>query len=576
MTNWQVYKRLLTYLHVLWIPFAISVAGNGIFALASMLMAAAMEPVVEAIQNPTQEYRLLVPLMIIGVFALRGLGSFLGTYYIAVVARNIVRNMRQQLFERMILLPCRFFDDNSPGHLVSRITYNVEQVTGAATNALTIIIREGLTVIFLLSYMFYMNWKLTLIFLSVGPLIGLVVGFVSKRLRDISRRIQGSMGDITHVASEAISGYRVVRIFGGEAYENNRFEKVNEFNIAQSMKLALTQALSTPVVQLLISFSIAILVWLALAPEVLGNMTIAEFIAYITAATTIAKPIRQLTDVNSIVQRGLAGAQDVFAHMDQQPEVDTGQFDVDRVRGDLELRNVNFRYAPDQDDVLHSISLVIPAGKTVALVGRSGSGKSTLSSLIPRFYDTSAGEILLDGRLLNDYKLVALRRQISLVTQQVTLFNDTIANNIAYGRRDQYSDDDIICAAEAAHAMEFISQLPDGLETLVGDNGLRLSGGQRQRLAIARAILKDSPLLILDEATSALDTQSERHIQDALEAVMKGRTTIVIAHRLSTIENADMIVVLEKGVIVETGSHPELLARDGQYAALHQMQFREG
>ncbi len=575
MNNWQVYKRLLGYLKPLWFLFLISLIGNGIFALASAGMAAAMEPVVEAIQNPTQEYRIFVPLLIIGVFALRGLGAFLGTYFIAVVARNIVRDMRQQLFDRMLHLPCRFFDQNSSGHLVSRITFNVEQLTGAATNAVTVIAREGLTVIFLLGYMVYTNWKLTLIFLAVGPIIGLVISQVSKRFRRLSKRIQGSMGDITHVASEAINGYRVVRTFGGEDYESGRFRQVNERNLEQSTKMALTRAINTPVIQLLISVSIAILVWLALAPEVIGDMTTAEFIAFITASTTIAKPVRQLTDVNSIIQRGVAAAHDVFEHLDQTPEPDKGLLDVKRVRGDLEIRHVHFRYHPEGDEVLQDINLVIPAGKTVALVGRSGSGKSTLANLIPRFYDYDSGEILLDGKLLKDYRLDALRRQIALVNQQVTLFNDTIANNIAYGSRELYSNEDICRAAEAAHAMEFIRDFPDGLETMVGDNGMRLSGGQRQRLAIARAILKDAPILILDEATSALDTQSERHIQDALEAVMRGRTTLVIAHRLSTIENADLIVVMDKGQVVETGTHADLLARNGHYATLHQMQFKE-
>lgn len=575
MTNWQVYKRLLGYLKPLWFVFALSILGNAIFAMASALMAAAMEPVVEAIQNPTQSYRALVPLLIIGVFALRGLGFFLGTYYIAVVARNIVKAMRQQLFDRMLTLPCRFYDQNSAGHLVSRITFNVEQVTGAATNAVTIAVREGLTVMFLLGYMFYTNWKLTLIFLSVGPIIGLVVSYASKRFRRLSKGIQHSMGDITQVASEAINGYRVVRTFGGEAYESERFHAVVEKNLVQGMKLALTKSLNTPVVQLLISLSIAGLVWIALAPEIIGDMTVGEFIAYITATTTIAKPVRQLTEINAIIQRGIAAANDVFDHLDQEPEEDQGVIDVERVKGEIDIRQVRFRYAPDSDDVLYDINLHIPAGKTVALVGRSGSGKSTLVNLIPRFYDYTSGEILLDGKLLKDYRLASLRNQIALVNQQVTLFNDTIANNIAYGARDRYTEEQIRQAAEAAHAMEFIEALPDGLDTLVGDNGMRLSGGQRQRLAIARALLKDAPILILDEATSALDTQSERYIQDALEAVMKGRTTLVIAHRLSTIENADMIVVMDKGRIVETGTHQELLQKNGHYAALHQMQFRD-
>lgn len=383
------------------------------------------------------------------------------------------------------------------------------------------------------------------------------------------------MGDITHVASESISGYRVVRTFGGEDYERMRFQAVADRNLHQSLKMAATQAISVPVIQVLVAIAIAMLVWMMLAPEIRGEMSTGQLVAFLTAATTMAKPIRQVTSIHSKIQKGMAAAYDVFETMDETPESDSGSYAPERVQGDIEFRKVAFRYRDQLDDVLSDITITIPAGQTVALVGRSGSGKSTLVSLLPRFYDYTSGEILIDGHPLRDFSLRALRAQIALVTQNVVLFNDTIAANIAYGALRECSREEIRAAAAQAHALEFIDRMPEGLDTKIGDNGVMLSGGQRQRLAIARALLKDAPILILDEATSALDTESERHIQDALETVMKGRTTLVIAHRLSTIENADRILVMDKGQIVESGTHAELLAAGGAYAQLHQMQFSE-
>ncbi|WP_051668963.1 lipid A export permease/ATP-binding protein MsbA [Marinobacter nitratireducens] len=571
----MTYKRLLAYVKPFWLAFALAVVGNVIYAGASTGMAAAMEYVIAAIENPTEGNRLLLTLVIVGVFALRGVGTFMSQYFINYVGRQVINALRNDVFDRLLTLPSRYFDDNAAGRLVSKLTFNVEQVAEATTNAVTISLREGLTIVGLLSFMLYTNWKLTLIFLAVGPIIGAVVSYASKRFRRISKRIQGSMGDITHVASESISGYRVVRTFGGEDYEQQRFREVNERNLKQSLKMASTQAISVPVIQVLVAIAIAALVWTMLAPEIRGGMTTGQLVAFITAATTMAKPIRQVTSVHAKIQKGVAAAYDVFETIDETPEKDPGTYAPERVKGTIRFEDVSFRYRDQLDDVLEGISIEIPAGQSVALVGRSGSGKSTLVSLLPRFYEFTGGDIAIDDRSLRDYSLKALRAQIALVTQNVVLFNDTIAANIAYGALRDCSREEIQQAAAKAHALEFIERMPDGLDTMIGDNGVMLSGGQRQRLAIARALLKDAPILILDEATSALDTESERHIQEALETVMKGRTTLVIAHRLSTIETADRILVMDNGRIVESGRHDELLSAGGAYAQLHQMQFSE-
>ena len=569
-----IYWRLLGYVRSYWYALAFSFLGFVIYAGSNTAFAELMKFLVDEIEKGESDFRIMFPLMLVGVFLLRGVGGFLGVYFMEVVARGVVHNIRVQLFDKYLKLPTNYFDHNSSGHLISRLTFNVDQVTQAASGAISVIIREGLYVIALLSYLLYNNWKLTLVFLALAPFIGLAVGIASKHFRRISKRIQDSMGEVTHVASEAVSGHRVVRTFGGEEYERERFIAASERNRKQFMKMAIVSGLNTPIVQTIVSLAMGFLVWLALAPEVYDGMTSGEFIAFITAAAMIAKPIRMLTEVNNVIQRGVTAAEDLFAQFDLDNEADLGEKEVGRALGEVSISNVEFTYPGTKKVTLKGISLEAKAGEVVALVGRSGSGKSSLVNLIPRFYEPQVGTIKIDGVNSQDFTLASLRRQISMVTQQVTLFNDTVANNIAYGQPDA-TREQIEAAAKSAYAMSFIEELPEGLDTLVGDNGVLLSGGQRQRLAIARAILKDAPILILDEATSALDTESERYIQKALDEVMKNRTTFVIAHRLSTIEKADTIMVMDQGEIIESGSHKELLEKGGAYAQLHAMQFSE-
>nr|WP_298375365.1 lipid A export permease/ATP-binding protein MsbA [uncultured Halomonas sp.] len=573
-SSWTLYRRLLGYVKPYWHYFSLAVLGYAIYAASSTALAEMMKRLIDGIQNPDASFRLFLPLFVIGMFSARGVGTFLGTYFMSNVARNVVHSLRCDVFNHMLHLSGRFFDSHSSGHLISRVTYHVEQVTGAATKAVTILLREGLFVIGLLGYLLWTNWMLTLVFLTVTPLIGLVVRVASKRFRRISRRIQSSMGDVTHVASEALSGYKVVRTHGAEEYEKQRFAKASNYNREQSLKEALTKGISTPVIQLLVAVALAGLVWLAMAPELMASMTAGEFVAFITAASLMAKPVKQLTEINSEIQKGLAASQELFGLLEVPPEADNGTILPMRLEGHVRFEGVRFAYGDDQPEVLKGIDLDVAPGELIAIVGRSGSGKTTLMGLLPRFYYPTAGRVTIDGIAINEYQLSPLRQQIALVSQQVTLFNASIADNIAYGVPDA-SREQIMAAADSAYASEFIKRLPKGFDTVVGDNGVMLSGGQRQRLAIARAIFKDAPILILDEATSALDTESERYIQRALEEVCRDRTTFVIAHRLSTIERADRILVMEQGEVVESGTHDQLLERGGAYAALYHLQFHE-
>ncbi|EAQ66261.1 transport protein MsbA [Marinomonas sp. MED121] len=521
------------------------------------------------------EDRIFIPLFILGIFVIRGIGTFFGSYFMAIVGTKLVFDLRVDMFNKLSELPSSYFQGESSGRILSKLTFNTEQVIGSVTQAVRVLLREGLTVIGLFGFMLYTNWRLSLFFILIIPFIAVIVSYASKRFRKLSKRIQNAMGGITDVASEAIKGQEVVKIFGGKEYEKERFYQAAFHNKRSQLKMEFTKSLNVPIVQFIVAVALAMIIWLALAPEISENMTAGHFVAFIGAAGMLSKPLRQLTEINSILQKGLAAAQSIFEFLDEESEKDTGKTQVGELKGELEFKQVSFAYSNTEKTILNNINLVLPAGKTLALVGRSGGGKSTVANLVPRFYDINEGELLVDGLNVKEYTLDNLRRNVALVNQKIVLFNGSVRENIAYGHLADASDDDIIAAAKAANAWGFIEKLEHGLDTQVGEDGTLFSGGQRQRIAIARAILKDASILILDEATSALDSESERAIQQALNSLMKNRTTIAIAHRLSTIEKADIIAVIDQGQIVEQGTHEELLAKEGAYAKLHGQQFND-
>ncbi|MDE2197360.1 MAG: lipid A export permease/ATP-binding protein MsbA [Gammaproteobacteria bacterium] len=572
----RVYRRLLGYVLPFWKIFALAIFGMLVYAVTQPAFAALIKPLLDKsfVQHDPRSIR-LIPLLVVVLFVLRGLAGFFATYFINWVGRGVIKTLRAQAFARLLRLPTSYYDASSSGMLISKLTYNIEQVAEATTNAITVLIRDGLTIIGLIGLMFYLNWRLSVFMLVLAPLIALLVRYISGRFRRYSARIQDSMGDVTRVAEEVISGHRVVKLFGGEQRETQHFDRVNEHNRYLNMKLVLVNAGSSPIIQLIAGCGMALVIYIATLPSMLAVVSVGTFGSFLSAMLLVMAPLKHMTDINAPLQRGIAAGQSIFELLDEEVETRGGSLPINRARGSLEVSHLTFAYAPVKGEVLRDVSFSIQPGQTVALVGRSGSGKSTLVGLLPRFYDPTDGAILLDGRDIRDYRLFDLREQIAMVSQDVLLFNDSIRSNIAYGSLAQRAEGEILAAAEAAHAMEFIRQLPQGLDTMVGDRGVLLSGGQRQRIAVARALLKDAPLLILDEATSALDSESERHIQAALERLMHARTTLVIAHRLSTVERADRIIVLDKGRITESGRHAELLARNGHYAMLYRMQFRE-
>ncbi|MDH5184103.1 MAG: lipid A export permease/ATP-binding protein MsbA [Gammaproteobacteria bacterium] len=572
----QIYKRLLGYVKRHKGVFAIAILGMAISATTEAGFAALMKTLMDdSFVAKDPQMIVLAPLLLLLLFVVRGISAFMATYFLEAVSSNVIKKLREELFEKFLLLPSRYYDANSSGQLLSKLVYDTEQVTSATGQAITTLVQDSFRVIALLAWMFYLNWILSLTFIVLTPVLAVLVVLVSKRFRKLSRRIQNSMGDVTHVSEEIILGQKVIKIFGGQRYEKQHFTQVNDYNRLQKMKMVATQAISVNFIQFLVAGALAAIIYVATLPAMKQDVTVGTFVSFMFAMMMLLPAARNLTNINASLQRGIAAAGSIFGLLDQKIERDDGTRILTDTKGSIDFEKVNFSYDQNKGNVLDDISLHIEAGETVAFVGRSGSGKSTLVSLLPRFYDVKEGVIKVDGHNINELRLESLRDHVALVSQEVVLFNDSIRRNIAYGKLSECSNDEIEAAAKAAHVTEYVNKLPDGFDTMVGEGGALLSGGQRQRLAIARAILKDAPILILDEATSALDNESERHIQAALEVLMQNRTTLVIAHRLSTIEGADKIVVMDNGRIVETGTHKELLDQNGYYAELYRLQFND-
>lgn len=582
MTSPQVssralYARLLGYVRPYWIAFAVSVVCMALTAAAEPAFPAIMKALLDGGFNGQDPDAIwFYPLAIVLLFVMRGIFGFIADYAFAWAANNVVLDLRRAMFGRLLALPTRFFDNQSSGALISKVAYDVQGVTQAATNVITVFVRDSLTVLGLLAWLLWLNWVLTLIVLGMLPLIALIVRLSSRRIRESARGAQTAMGSIAHTLEETIEAHKVVKIFGGQDYEMGRFEAACRKQRRQNMRNIVAASLVSPMTQVLTAMALGIVIAIALNDSAAQRTTVGGFMGFVTAMLMLLAPLKRLTDVNAPLQRGLAAAESVFQLIDQDAERDAGTIEIARAHGRIDFDQLGFGYPDREQKVLQRFDLSIAPGETVALVGASGSGKTTLAHLLARFYSPTSGRILLDGHDIQNVKLASLRANMALVSQDVVLFNDSVAANIAYGAMRGASREDIEAAARAAQAFDFIQAMPEGFDTLIGENGVKLSGGQRQRLAIARALLKDAPVLILDEATSALDTESERQVQAALEVLMKNRTTLVIAHRLSTIERADRIVVMDRGRIAEIGRHADLLAAGGMYANLYNSQLGGG
>lgn len=572
-TTWQNFKRLMSYAKPYKVGFIAAIIGMLGYAGVDTLFFSQLQPLIDdGLSGANPNFMKWAPLFVIVCFLIRGICHFIGNYCLAWVGNHVVADIRQALFEHTMSLPVTFHDKESTGTLISKLTFDTEQVLQATSKALLTLVQQGAFVIGLLIVMFYKSWELSAIFLLITPIIAVIVTVVSKRFRKVSRNIQNAMGQVTSAAEQTFNAHKVVLTFDGQEREFERFDKINIHNRQQRMKLVATRATSVPLIQIIASFALAFVLYVANLDSMKESLTAGVFITVITCMTMLLRPLKMLTTVNSEFQNGMAACVSIFKVLDEEKEKDTGQHSLDKADGSLSFNNVSFSYKNDDELALKELNFTAKPGETIAFVGRSGSGKSTASSLLLRFYDATSGEVLIDGKNITQYKLKDLRKQFAYVSQQVILFNDTLANNIAYGNPNA-TQEDILAAAKSAHVLEFVEKMPEGLHTNIGENGARLSGGQRQRVAIARALLCDAPFLILDEATSALDTESERHIQDALQVLQQNRTCIVIAHRLSTIESADNIIVMDQGEIIEQGNHKTLIAKDGAYAQLHNFKF---